>query len=94
MLEELLVNGGTVDDLRFFPTRPKVPAYRGASNQHKPEPGVIVDLVQKWEAETRQSFLVSDNEIDLQAAAGANIPGYYFSGGNLYAFVTALLAAR
>jgi histidinol-phosphate phosphatase family protein len=96
MLEELLLSGGTVDDLRFFPTRPEAAglAYRRASNQHKPEPGIIVDLVQKWEVETRQSFLVSDKEIDLQSAAEANIPGYRFSGGDLYAFVTNLLANR
>jgi D-glycero-D-manno-heptose 1,7-bisphosphate phosphatase len=93
MLEELLVSGGTVDDLRFFPTRPKLSASRGDSNQHKPEPGVIVDLVQRWEVETRQSFLVSDKEIDLQAAAAADIPGYYFSGGDLYGFVTTLLTS-
>ena len=96
MLEELLLSGGTVDDMRFFPTLPEAAdlAYCEASSQPKPERGIIVDLVQKWEVETRQSFLVSDKEIDLQCAAGADIPAYRFSGGDLYTFVTNLLANR
>ena len=96
MLGKLRANGGTIDDQRFCPIHPEaaVLAYRGISNQRKPEPGMIIDLVQKWEVKNTQGFLVGDKDTDLQAAARVNVPGYLFSGGNLCDFVTKLLAAR
>ncbi len=96
MLGELRASGGTVDDLRFCPFHPEaaVLAYCGNSNQRKPEPGMIIDLIQKWEVKTARSFLVGDKDTDLQAAARANIPGYHFSGGDLCVFVTKLLARQ
>jgi HAD superfamily hydrolase (TIGR01662 family) len=84
------------DDLRYCPIHPEavVLPYRGISNQRKPEPGMIIDLAQRWEVDTNRSFLVGDKNTDLQAAARANIPGYLFSGGNLHTFVMRLVADR
>jgi D,D-heptose 1,7-bisphosphate phosphatase len=96
MIGELRAAGGTIDDLRFCPMHPEavVAEYRGNSDHRKPGPGMIIDLAQKWAVDPMRSFLIGDRDTDLQAAAGADVPGYLFSGGNLHAFVTRLLAER
>ena len=96
MADELRAGGGTIDDLRICPIHPQasVLEYQGISNQRKPEPGMILDLIKKWEVKMEKSFLVGDKDTDLQAAARANIPGYHFSGGDLCGFVTNCLADK
>ncbi len=96
MIGELRAGGGTIDDLRYCPIHPEgvIPAYRGASNQRKPEPGMILDLAQRWEIDTKRSFLIGDKDSDIQAAARVGIPGHLFPGGNLYTFVSRLLTNR
>jgi D,D-heptose 1,7-bisphosphate phosphatase len=96
MVGELRAAGGTIDDLRFCPVHPDavIEAYRGVSDHRKPGPGMIIDLSQKWAVDSKRSFLIGDKDTDLQAAAGADIPGYLFPGGNLHSFVDGLLAER
>lgn len=85
---QLLEAGGHLDDMRYSPYHPEaaVEQYRRVSDWRKPGSGMLVDLLQHWSIDAERSFMIGDNETDMAAAAGAQIKGYLFSGGNLLDF--------
>ena len=95
MAEELRAGGGTVDDIRIAPHHPQFgpPAPPGMADWRKPGPGMIRDLLKRWEVDARTSLLVGDRETDMQAAAAAGVAGHRFSDGDLAAFIGPKLAA-
>jgi histidinol-phosphate phosphatase family protein len=92
--EELFKSGAQIDDERFCPYHPEgsVEGWCAPSDWRKPEPGMIHDLMSAWPVEREASFLVGDQQTDLEAAARAGLPAHLFKHGNLDEFVTALLA--
>ena len=95
MTDTLRENGAAIDDLRYCPYHPEgtVAQYRKAADCRKPEPGMILDLLKRWEVDAGRSLLVGDKDSDIVAARRAGIRGCLFAGGNVSAFTQAALRA-
>lgn len=95
MLAALKEAGGTVDDIRYCPFHEEatVARYRRASDWRKPAPGMITDLIRRWDLDPARCVLVGDQPSDLAAAHAAGIRGVLFDGGNLLATVAPLLTS-
>ena len=93
MIGEIRAHGGTVDDVRYCPFHPEamLDRYRKDSDWRKPGPGMLLDLVAKWEIDTARSLMVGDQPSDLAAAAAAKITAHHFRGGNLLEFIRPLI---
>ena len=93
---ELRAFGGTLDDVRYCPfhVEATVAAYRKASDWRKPAPGMILDLLQRWDLDPASCHLVGDQPTDLAAAAAAGVPATLFTGAEPIDMMVRRLVAR
>jgi D-glycero-D-manno-heptose 1,7-bisphosphate phosphatase len=96
MAEELARIGARIDAFEYCPYHPDgtVERYRRVSRRRKPSPGMINDLMGRFPVDVERSFLIGDQPTDLEAARGAGLKGYLFSGSNLELFLRPLLQTR
>jgi D-glycero-D-manno-heptose 1,7-bisphosphate phosphatase len=80
--------GGTLDDVRYCPHHPSI---TGPCACRKPGPGMLLDLIARWELDPARTVFVGDSESDMQAAAAAGVRGERVTGGPLALFVRARL---
>lgn len=94
MSDQVRAAGGTIDDIRHCPFHPDgvIPEYTRASDWRKPAPGMILDLIHRWEVDPRRSLMIGDQPSDVAAAQAAGVAGHLFPGGDLYGFAEPLLA--
>ncbi len=94
VLGEVQAQGGTIDDVCHCPHHPEaaLAQYRRSCDCRKPAPGMLRDLLRRWDVDPAGCVMVGDQPTDMQAAAAAGIAGFRFHGGNLDDFVAPLLA--
>ncbi len=94
MCRELSDVGAHIDDMRFCPQHPDgvVAAYAQASSWRKPEPGMLLDLMEHWPVDRAQSHMIGDKPDDALAGERAGIAGHCLvPGERLDALVERLL---
>lgn len=96
MADEMALTGAHIDAFEYCPDHPEgtVERYRRESDRRKPGPGMITDLLSRFPVNVDESILIGDRPSDLEAARAAGLQGYFFSGGNLEAFVKQHLQPR
>lgn len=89
---ELRAAGAHLDDWRYCPFHPDgtIARYRQAHPWRKPEPGMLLDLMDHWPVVRERSLLIGDKDTDMAAARAAGVAGHLFTGGDLAAFVNDL----
>ncbi|MBF0861005.1 HAD family hydrolase [Gluconobacter kanchanaburiensis] len=82
-------HGGTIDDWRYCPMHPEapLPQYRAISENRKPAPGMILDLIQAWSLDPDRCVLFGDQPSDMQAAAAAGIQSVPVGPSSLFQLV-------
>lgn len=96
MNAQLRAQGAHIDDWRFCPYHPDgtVEQYSRAHPWRKPEPGMLLDLMEHWDIDTAASLLVGDQDTDMAAARAAGIAAHKFPGGNLRDFIAPHLVSQ
>ena len=96
MANELRQQGAWIDDWRYCPYHPdaEVERYKAVHGWRKPEPGMILDLLEHWPVDVGQSLLVGDKASDCEAASRCGIDALLFKGGNLRDLLSAHLSCR
>lgn len=89
VIDVIREEGGTVDDWRYCPMHPEaeIEQYRGVSEDRKPGPGMIVDLLKRWELDPARCVLFGDQPSDMQAAKAAEVEGVPIGPVSLFDFI-------
>jgi D-glycero-D-manno-heptose 1,7-bisphosphate phosphatase len=85
MQQELAKVGAHVDQFAYCPHHPEgiVEEYAQSCDCRKPEPGMLLSLLEQWPVDREKSFVVGDHMTDLQAGAAAGFRGLLFTEGRL-----------
>ena len=82
---ELVKTRVTITDIAFCPHHPLavIESLKTPCSCRKPEPGMILDLAEKWNIDLPCSVMIGDNETDVEAGHNAGCHAYRFEGDNL-----------
>lgn len=87
--EELLRYGTKVDKIYFCPHHKDgiVKKYKKNSIMRKPSNGMFLKASKVWSIDKKKSFMIGDQQTDMEFARKSKIKGYLFDKKNLYDFV-------
>lgn len=93
MAEELSEIGAHIDAFEYCPHHPDaiVKLYRTSCTCRKPGPGMITNIMERFQVDPIRSFLIGDKLTDVEAATRAGIRSYLFEGPDLEHFVKSRL---
>ena len=97
MADDLAAEGARVDAFYDCPYHAEATVETWRHPDHpdrKPNPGMLLRAMAEHAVDRRSSLLIGDKETDLEAARRAGIAGRLFPGGDLLAFVEAVLRER
>ena len=82
---ELVKTRVTITDIAFCPHHPLavIESLKTPCSCRKPEPGMILDLAEKWNIDLPRSVMIGDNETDVEAGHNAGCHAYRFEADNL-----------
>lgn len=86
--------GAVIDAVYFCPFHPEAIVERFRHPDHpdrKPNPGLLLQAMREFPIDPARSFMIGDKDSDMEAAGRAGVAGHLFRGGDLDAFVQALL---
>jgi D-glycero-D-manno-heptose 1,7-bisphosphate phosphatase len=94
--QELARHSARVDGWYYCPHHAEFgePPYRLDCECRKPKPGMLLQAIREHGIDPQTSFLVGDQERDLEAARQAGVKGYLFDGNNLDRTIKELLERR
>lgn len=86
MQSELAFHGAHIDEYKYCPFHPdgKIPVYSRVSECRKPNPGMLLEIMQTWPTLIDRSIMIGDNETDQKAAFSARIQYIDFKQTNLH----------
>lgn len=92
MNEELSKIGASVNGFYYCPHLPEalIEKYRVSCDCRKPAPGLILQAMNDWPIDKEKSFMIGDNNKDIEAAKNAGIKGHLFTGNNLYEYLNCI----
>jgi len=84
--------GAPLDAIYYCPHHPEYPVGAGQEcDCRKPAPGMIERAALELGIDLGASFLIGDEQRDLEAARAAGMPGHLFDGSDLACFVDRIL---
>lgn len=94
MNAELAKAGAHIDAFVYSPYHPEgsVEAYRRDADCRKPNPGMILRLLEQFPVDPARTLMVGDRASDMAAAAAAGVQGLLFRGGSLLEAIRPALA--
>ena len=93
MNKELSEEGAHINAFYYCPHHMEgiVPKYTMACQCRKPMPGMLLQAIEEWRIDPATSLMIGDRPSDIEAAKAAGIPGYLFSGKDLYKYVKGII---
>ncbi len=94
--EELAKIGAKIEEFAYCPHHVHgiVEEYKQDCDCRKPKPGMINRLITKHNIDLANSFIIGDNERDVEAGKNAGIDGYLFKEANLLEFIEKIFIER
>lgn len=85
----MLRYGTKVDKIYFCPHHKDgiVKKYKKNSIMRKPSNGMFLKASKVWSIDKKKSFMIGDQQTDMEFARKSKIKGYLFDKKNLYDFV-------
>ena len=90
LIERLAEEGAIIDAVYAAPFHHEAVEARYRHPDHpdrKPNPGMLLRAIAEHDLDPARSFIIGDQNRDLQAGERAGVAGFLFEGGDLDAFV-------